>query len=171
MDGLRAIPGSCPCVLLDAPFSSERICGVRPLLDSDTVDEVRGHGVARRVSRTLIRIHKQPWLRHAFQIVFLPLHSFISGGGRNSAVSVGFSRVRVPTGCPGLGRKLVAGPYCHPVPALESKQDSAVRQSCRGYCNGRVTTSVLFPRSRNAADPEIANCTSGFPIIPTPLLM
>ena len=123
MERHRAIPGPCAYVLLGAPFSFEWISGICSLLDSDAVDEVRSHSAERRASPTLIGFHQQTRLSwYVFQRVFFPLHRFIFGGGENLAVRARFTRVSLQNGCPGLGRKLVAGPaYWHPVPAIESE--------------------------------------------------
>jgi hypothetical protein len=87
MDELREIPGSCACVLRGAPSSLKRISGFYSLLDSETVGEVRSYGAERRGSRALIGVRKHASLRwQVFQLAFLPLHSFISSGERNSAV-------------------------------------------------------------------------------------
>ena len=91
--------------------------------DSNPVDDVRSHGAERRISRTLIGIHKQAWLRwQVFQVVFLPVHGFLSGGGGNSAVPTGFTRIPIQNRCPSLGRELAARPAnCHSVQTLESE--------------------------------------------------
>ena len=127
MAELRATTGSYTCIPLDTPFSFERIPGICSLLDSDAVDEVRSHGAERRDSPTLLGVHKharRSW--RVLQLLFFPLHSFILGGGGNSAIRVGFARFPVQNGCPGSGRKVVGRPNCfHPIRAFESEQDSA----------------------------------------------
>jgi hypothetical protein len=123
---LRATTGSYTCIPLDTPFSFERIPGICSLLDSDAVDEVRSHGAERRDSPTLHGVHKlarRGW--RVLQILFFPLHSFILGGGGNSAIRAGFARFPLQNGCPGLGRKLVGrSNRFDPIRALESEQDS-----------------------------------------------
>lgn len=117
IEELPAVPGSCACGLLHAPLSSQRIFGICSLLDSDAVDEVRSHGAERRASPILIRVNKHDWLSWPFfHFVFLSLHRFLFGGGGNSAVPVGVTRIPLPNGCAGVGCKLVAGSaHCHPV--------------------------------------------------------
>jgi len=116
IEELRAVPGSCACGLLHAPFSAERISGICSLPDSDAVDEVRSHGAERLASPILIRVNTRDWLSWPFQFVFPSLHRVLFGGGGNSAVPVGFTRIPLPNGCGGVGCKLVARPaHCHPV--------------------------------------------------------